>query len=58
MNSPKEAIESGIVYVSEDRKGDGLVLGMSVRENISLASLKLISNKWGQLNKKKEKECS
>ena len=58
MNSPKEAIESGIVYVSEDRKGDGLVLGMSVRENISLASLKLISNQWGQLNKKKEKDVA
>ncbi len=43
FRSPAEAIRSGLVYVSEDRKRDGLVLGMSVRENISLSSLKQLS---------------
>lgn len=37
--SPGMALGNGIAYVSEDRKGDGLVLGMSVRENASLSAL-------------------
>lgn len=41
--SPKEALANGIAYVSEDRKGDGLVLGMSVCENISLSALGALS---------------
>jgi ribose transport system ATP-binding protein len=58
LSSPEKAIESGLVYVSEDRKGDGLVLGMSVRENISLSSLAAISNGWGHLNMQKEKQSA
>ncbi|MBM7716106.1 D-xylose transport system ATP-binding protein [Bacillus thermophilus] len=34
-----DAIEQGIALVSEDRKSSGLVLEMTVKENISLASL-------------------
>ena len=37
--SPREAIRNGIVLLPEDRRHQGLVLGMSVRENITLASL-------------------
>ena len=37
--SPKEALANGIVYVSEDRKAEGLILGMNVRDNASLAAL-------------------
>ncbi len=33
-----EAIEHGIGYVTEDRKSQGLVLGLSVKENISLTN--------------------
>ena len=35
--SPEDAIGKGIGYLTEDRKGDGLVLGRPVSENISLA---------------------
>ncbi|MDN3612487.1 ribose ABC transporter ATP-binding protein RbsA [Vibrio ostreicida] len=38
-SSPQAALASGIAYISEDRKGDGLVLGLSVKENMSLCSL-------------------
>lgn len=34
--NPKNAIEKGICYVSEDRKGEGLFLERSVKENISI----------------------
>lgn len=37
--SPVDAIRNGIVYFSEDRKRDGLVRGMTVRENITLPVL-------------------
>lgn len=40
INSPLEAIESGIGYLPEDRKMEGLILTKSVKENISLPSLK------------------
>lgn len=39
LRSPREAIRAGIVLAPEDRKRDGLVLGMSVRDNINLASM-------------------
>lgn len=41
--SSQEALANGIAYISEDRKGDGLVLGLSVKENMSLCSLKQLS---------------
>ncbi|WP_157315479.1 sugar ABC transporter ATP-binding protein [Chitinibacter sp. GC72] len=37
--SPAEAIAAGIGFVTEDRKSQGLVLGLSVRENATLANL-------------------
>lgn len=49
IRSPKEAIEMGISYCSEDRKGKGLVLKLNVNKNISLSSLKHIS-KFNTIN--------
>ncbi|MFL2866714.1 MAG: sugar ABC transporter ATP-binding protein [Pirellulaceae bacterium] len=40
LNSPSDAIALGLALVPEDRKGQGLVLQMSVKENTSMASLK------------------
>ena len=36
----QHAIDSGVLMVSEDRKMEGVVLDLSIRENISLANLK------------------
>lgn len=44
--SPKDGLLNGIAYISEDRKGDGLILGLSVKENMSLCSLDKLSNGW------------
>lgn len=51
---PADAIKHGIAYVTEDRKGEGLVLPMTIAQNITLASLKELS---GQLfiHEKEEK---
>lgn len=40
INSPKDAVANGIAYLSEDRKHFGLVTGMSVRDNVTMASWK------------------
>ena len=39
IHSPQEAISNGIYLVSEDRRKTGLVLEMTLRENITLPSL-------------------
>ena len=40
IKSPKQAIAAGIALLTEDRKGQGLVLQESIRTNLVLASLK------------------
>ncbi len=42
---PKDAIESGLAYVTEDRKGDGLILIQDVKQNITLANLEEIASR-------------
>lgn len=39
ITDPSVAIHEGLGFVTEDRKAQGLVLGMSVRENFSLTHL-------------------
>lgn len=39
IKSPQAAIKQGLAFVTEDRKAEGLVLGMSVAANISLTTL-------------------
>ncbi|MDP9096860.1 MAG: sugar ABC transporter ATP-binding protein [Pseudomonadota bacterium] len=39
IHSPRDAVRHGIGFVTEDRKGQGLVLNMAVRENFSLTHL-------------------
>lgn len=41
---PQDAIKAGMAYVTEDRKGDGLILIQDVKQNITLANLQEIAN--------------
>ncbi len=43
INCPADAIAGGIYLVPEDRRGEGLIPGMTVRENTTLPSLKKYS---------------
>ena len=54
LTCANDAIEVGIALVPEDRKQHGLVLEMSVRENISLAGLKRNKLPMGFLNRSQE----
>ncbi len=56
LNCPNDAIEAGIALVPEDRKQHGLILEMSVGNNISLAGLKRNQKAFGFLNRRKEQQ--
>jgi len=49
------SIENGVVYMTEDRKADGLALSLNVEKNISIASLKKLSRR-GLVSEKKRKK--
>jgi len=55
--SPREAIRRGIGLLTEDRKNQGLVLGMSVRENATLANLKALV-RGGLLRQREERDVT
>ncbi|MCU0644435.1 MAG: sugar ABC transporter ATP-binding protein [bacterium] len=43
IRNPKDAIAHGIAFATEDRKSQGLILGMSVKENITLPNMPAIT---------------
>ena len=45
FKQPKDAIDAGLAYVTEDRKGDGLILIQDIKQNITLANLKAITKR-------------
>ena len=45
LNSVSEAIQAGLAYITEDRKGDGLVLSDSIKHNTTLARLDFVSER-------------
>ncbi|HEY9181476.1 MAG TPA: ATP-binding cassette domain-containing protein, partial [Candidatus Baltobacteraceae bacterium] len=52
--TPRDGIAAGIAFITEDRKGQGLVLGMSVRENVTLAQLGQFIDRDQLINRGKE----
>lgn len=48
--TPKDAVEAGIGYLSEDRKHFGLALGLDLRDNIAMASLPRFGNRLGVID--------
>ena len=53
INSPRDAIQAGIGLIPEDRKRQGVLLGMSITENISYAHMKTIS-RFGVIDQTKD----
>jgi ribose transport system ATP-binding protein len=58
LRSPQDAIHAGIGMVTEDRKAQGLVLELSVRENTSLAALQSLSRGWGVIDRIRERQVA
>ncbi|NNA83446.1 ATP-binding cassette domain-containing protein [Pseudomonas fragi] len=46
LGNVRKAIDQGLAYATEDRKGAGLVLGESITRNTSMANLAAVSSRW------------
>jgi ribose transport system ATP-binding protein len=57
IRSPQDAIKAGICLVSEDRRREGIIPTLSVRENIAIPSLPNLS-KGGFVEYEKEEELA
>ncbi|TDO92195.1 ribose transport system ATP-binding protein [Halanaerobium saccharolyticum] len=58
INSPADALKNGISYLSEDRKDEGLVLGLPVADNISISVLTTMLKAHTFINAAAEKELA
>ena len=58
ITSPRQAMDAGIAYVSEDRRKLGLAMPMAIRANISLATLSGFLSKLGLIDRSKETETA
>ena len=56
IKHPTDALSYGICLIPENRKSQGLVLDMTIKNNISLPVLKKLSKTLGLIDKKKEEE--
>jgi len=57
IGSPRTAINLGLGFLTEDRKSQGLVLPLSVKENLCLSSVERFSN-WGIMNTGEEQRAA
>jgi ABC-type sugar transport system ATPase subunit len=58
IRSPLDAVKAGLGLVPEDRKLQGLVLGMDIKENITLSLLKRISNVLGFIQGRQQRDIA
>ncbi|MCB8822209.1 sugar ABC transporter ATP-binding protein [Microvirga rosea] len=54
IRSPRDAIAAGIAYLSEDRKGQGLAVKMSVAQNLTLANMAGVADRFGVIDFQRE----
>lgn len=54
INCPEDAIKNGLIYLSEDRKNEGLVMKLNIKENMTISSLNYISSYLGTIRRKEE----
>jgi ribose transport system ATP-binding protein len=52
IRSPRDAVRLGLAFLTEDRKGQGLLLPLAIRENVTLASLPALAWRGLVLNRR------
>ena len=57
FHSPQQAISQGVFLLPEDRKEQGCLLPLSIRDNISVSSIEKVSA-WIVINREKEREVA
>ena len=55
LRSPRDAIEAGMAFLAEDRKAEGIIPGLSVRENLTLAALPMLT-RMGIVSRTRQRE--
>jgi ABC-type sugar transport system ATPase subunit len=58
INHPADAIKLGLGMIAEDRKEQGMLLKLSVQDNMTIVHLKELSSALQFINKKRSKEIS
>jgi ABC-type sugar transport system ATPase subunit len=58
INSPHDSIRQGIAMITEDRKLEGLFLGLSVKDNIMASNLEIVLKSLCFIDRTKEKELA
>jgi ribose transport system ATP-binding protein len=56
--SPAESIRSGIAYLSENRKQEGLAVRMRLAENVTMANMGGVSGSLGIISRRRELDAS
>lgn len=57
LRSPTDALAQGLAFVTENRREEGVIPNMSIRENISISSMKSIS-RYGFICRKEQAELA
>ncbi len=57
LRSPRDAVRRGMAYCPEDRKKEGIVADLSIRENIVLA-LQVKRGWWRAISKRRQREIA
>jgi galactofuranose transport system ATP-binding protein len=55
VRSPSDGIDAGLAFLSEDRKAEGIIPDLSVRENLTLAALPALT-KFGIVSRARQQE--
>jgi ribose transport system ATP-binding protein len=58
IRSPRDGVSHGLGLLPEDRKEHGVLLGLSVRENLTLSNLKSVASRLGFLQIQNEKKIA
>nr|WP_321512811.1 ribose ABC transporter ATP-binding protein RbsA [uncultured Pseudodesulfovibrio sp.] len=58
IKTPGDALDAGIAYISEDRKADSLILGLSVKENMTLTALTDFCSGIGHIDQINERRAT
>jgi rhamnose transport system ATP-binding protein len=58
IRSPQQAMALGIAYLTEDRRGQGLIMPMSIATNVTLPKLRHYLNRFGLVRSKDENEAA
>jgi len=53
LRGPRDAIAAGVAFLAEDRKAEGIVPDLSVRENLTLAALPALT-RWGVVSRARQ----